>query len=98
MDVLIELIKLHENVQKPVDGGKKWSVQMYWTPTSSGRCDEAGPEKAVIATRSCCLCCNVTAWYQCRLSELPSHPRRAPLYTPNGSLSFVLGMLQLSSS
>ena len=26
------------------------------------------------------------------------YPRRAPLYTPNGSLSFVLGMLQLSST
>ena len=82
----MQLVKLHTTVQKPVDVVQNWSVQMYYTPTSSGRCGEAGPEKAVVATRSCCCCCNVTAWYQCRLSELPSHPRRAPLYPPSRSL------------
>ena len=27
----MELIKLHKNVQKPVDVVQNWSVQMYWT-------------------------------------------------------------------
>ena len=31
LDVLMELIKLHKNVQKPVDVVQNWSVQMYWT-------------------------------------------------------------------
>ena len=95
---LMQLVKLRKTVQKPVDVVQNWSVQMYLTATSSGRCGEAGPEKAVVATRSCCCYCNVTAWYQCRPSELPSHPRRAPLYTPSRSLLRVLRMLQLSSS
>ena len=50
----MQLVKLHTTVQKPVDVVQHWSVQMYLTATSSGRCGEAGPEKAVIATRACC--------------------------------------------
>ena len=50
----MQLVKLHTTVQKPVDVVQNWSLQMYYTPTSSGRCGEAGPEKAVIATRACC--------------------------------------------
>ena len=35
--------KLYKTVQQRVDGVHNKSVQMYSTPTSSGRCDEAGP-------------------------------------------------------
>ena len=50
----MQLVKLRKTVQKPVDVVQNWSVQMYLTATSSGRCGEAGPEKAVVATRACC--------------------------------------------
>ena len=88
-----------------MDVVKSWSVQMYYTPTSSGRCGEHGGEAGsrqgsgreasvlLMLQRDC-----MVSWYQCRLSELPSHPRRAPLYTPSRSLLRVLEMLQLSSS
>ena len=81
LDSPIELLKLYGTVQKRVDGVQSRSVQMYSTATSSGSCDEAGPEKAVVAAQPCRCCCNVTTWCQYRLSELPSHPRRAPLRT-----------------
>ena len=54
----MQLDELHKNVQKPVDVVQKRSLQimlqMYWTASSSGRCGQAGPEKAVVAMRSCC--------------------------------------------
>ena len=50
----MQLVKLRKTVQQRVDVVQNWSVQMYYTPTSSGRCGEAGPEKAVVATRACC--------------------------------------------
>jgi len=75
---------------------------MYRTATSSCSCDEVGQEKAPVAMRSCRWCCNVTALYRRRLSELCSHLRSARSFTlPTlfvGSLSRVLKMLQLSSS
>ena len=46
----MQLVKLHTTVQKPVDVVQNWSVQMYYTPTSSGRCGEA-VSKAVLCER-----------------------------------------------
>ena len=47
----MQLVKLRKTVQQRVDVVQNWSVQMYLTATSSGRCGEAGPEKAVVAMR-----------------------------------------------
>ena len=44
---------------------------------------EACPEKAVFAPRSCRWCCNVTAWHQCRISGLCSHPWSTVMHTPS---------------
>ena len=77
---------------------------MYLKETSSCSCDEAGQEKALVATRSCRWCCNVTARYRRRLSELCSHLRSALFHTPSTfcrvalTCAHLLKMLQLSSS
>ena len=51
---------------------------------------EACPEKAVIAPRSCRWCCNVTAWHQCRISGLCSHPRSTVMHTPSALYPVLL--------
>ena len=51
---LMQLVKLRKTVQARAFEANIPDLQLPWTATSSGRCDEAGPEKAVVATRSCC--------------------------------------------
>ena len=54
LDSLMQLVKLRKTVQTRASEANIPDLQLPWTATSSGRCGEAGPEKAVVATRACC--------------------------------------------